>query len=776
MSKLAKVFLPLVAVGGLGAAAYYFSNHGGLGGHNVMDLARSTPQKAFFWVAAEMREEFSPSALTDQIAAAKKQYKGFSDFAAEFEKETGKTLEAVAKTYAASGYVALYAAGGRDHIEAPLGNGSPVDVVFDCQLYDPKAADEMLTKLKEKGKKETLAGQTIYVSDKDFCLTIAGDSLLVANNKATLEKAIAAAVQHKGTLAEDAQFKQAVSKVPQLSHGNGSAMYLDLNPVWNSIEKLPQVGRYTDAETFKGLHSLPYVIGGATVQGGKWSGGGFLAVNGETELAKAFLKKPTPAHELAAAVPDSWGIFLGFDSYYTYELLQAIVRLAPMGRMGLTMGMSRVGLGENGENEKKIRKAFTGQAAWGVDMSALAQASGEGFAGARSRGQTTACKSNLKNLATGLEMYAADNDGRYPANTELLVTGKYFRTLPTCPAAGKDTYSETYKAGVEPDRFSLRCTDTKDHDLAYDSDQGLTGKDAGSSAVAKQPDPSEKVQTSFLLGVKDPVAAKELVNLIGAWEKIEVGGREAYHLRQNGADLYYLVLEKPAALAFCVGPKGKESLTALVETASGKTASLAKRSNFSNFAAKYSKDSAEINFLNLKEFMQQVKQIALNSNDSDKASIEQVMGILDQHLADDLGSIQVEADGLRYTNEGSAGMLGMAGGLTLPILVPNFIKARGQGRLTACKSNEKNIATALEMYASDNAGKYPPDFQPLISGKYLRLIPTCPAASRQTYSESYQVQTSPDSFSFYCSGHNHDTLVPAGFPQYNAETGLIDHP
>ena len=41
------------------------------------------------------------------------------------------------------------------------------------------------------------------------------------------------------------------------------------------------------------------------------------------------------------------------------------------------------------------------------------------------------------------------------------------------------------------------------------------------------------------------------------------------------------------------------------------------------------------------------------------------------------------------------------------ILVPNFLKARAQGQLTACKSNCKNLATALEMYASDNGGRYP---------------------------------------------------------------------
>ena len=41
------------------------------------------------------------------------------------------------------------------------------------------------------------------------------------------------------------------------------------------------------------------------------------------------------------------------------------------------------------------------------------------------------------------------------------------------------------------------------------------------------------------------------------------------------------------------------------------------------------------------------------------------------------------------------------------ILVPNFIRARAQSQLTSCKSNLKNIGTALEMYFTDHNGQYP---------------------------------------------------------------------
>lgn len=119
------------------------------------------------------------------------------------------------------------------------------------------------------------------------------------------------------------------------------------------------------------------------------------------------------------------------------------------------------------------------------------------------------------------------------------------------------------------------------------------------------------------------------------------------------------------------------------------------------------------------------------------------------------------------------------------ILVPNFLKARAQGQLTACKSNCKNIATALEMYASDMGGRYPPTAglsAKLTTGGYLKTIPTCPAAGTNTYSAQYKAEQTPDAFSFWCIGNNHGKAYTAfagtssGYPQYNATFGLVDHP
>lgn len=110
------------------------------------------------------------------------------------------------------------------------------------------------------------------------------------------------------------------------------------------------------------------------------------------------------------------------------------------------------------------------------------------------------------------------------------------------------------------------------------------------------------------------------------------------------------------------------------------------------------------------------------------------------------------------------------------ILVPNFIRARAQGQLTSCKSNLKNIGTALEMYSTDYGGRYPTTM-PILTPNYLRVIPTCPSAGSDTYSGSYSQQTNPDGYRYQCQGGNHVGVdISADYPAYDAISGLQERP
>ncbi|MBM3463764.1 MAG: prepilin-type N-terminal cleavage/methylation domain-containing protein [Armatimonadetes bacterium] len=110
------------------------------------------------------------------------------------------------------------------------------------------------------------------------------------------------------------------------------------------------------------------------------------------------------------------------------------------------------------------------------------------------------------------------------------------------------------------------------------------------------------------------------------------------------------------------------------------------------------------------------------------------------------------------------------------ILVPNFIRARAQGQVTACKSNLKNIGTALEMYSTDSSGRFPSQLTSLTTGgNYLKSIPTCPSVGSDTYTGGFASHSNPDAYTVVCNGTNHAGVgLAAGYPQYTSIQGLVE--
>lgn len=114
-------------------------------------------------------------------------------------------------------------------------------------------------------------------------------------------------------------------------------------------------------------------------------------------------------------------------------------------------------------------------------------------------------------------------------------------------------------------------------------------------------------------------------------------------------------------------------------------------------------------------------------------------------------------------------------------LLPNFVRCRhSQGPLTACKSNLKNMGTAMEMYSTDWSGKYPHNVG-YLTPNYLKTMPDCPKAKRPTYkmtfgeSAPYNTQSYRDYYFIECTGGNHlEVDVPWNYPQYNGIIGLIE--
>lgn len=88
------------------------------------------------------------------------------------------------------------------------------------------------------------------------------------------------------------------------------------------------------------------------------------------------------------------------------------------------------------------------------------------------------------------------------------------------------------------------------------------------------------------------------------------------------------------------------------------------------------------------------------------------------------------------------------------MLVPNFVRARRQRSGTACFSNLRNIATGLEIYSSD-WGVYPPSLD-VLTPNYLKTLPECPPAGKNTYSGSFKMIRDKTQCTLICPEHRSD--------------------
>lgn len=104
-------------------------------------------------------------------------------------------------------------------------------------------------------------------------------------------------------------------------------------------------------------------------------------------------------------------------------------------------------------------------------------------------------------------------------------------------------------------------------------------------------------------------------------------------------------------------------------------------------------------------------------------------------------------------------------------LMHNLTQAKVKADLTDCQENLKNMATACEMYSTDNCGCYPHRLDQLVP-EYLPTLPHCPTGAPHYGYQWADVHTGPhsqwvDAFSICCQGQNHSQAQqPKNFPQF----------
>jgi prepilin-type N-terminal cleavage/methylation domain-containing protein len=110
--------------------------------------------------------------------------------------------------------------------------------------------------------------------------------------------------------------------------------------------------------------------------------------------------------------------------------------------------------------------------------------------------------------------------------------------------------------------------------------------------------------------------------------------------------------------------------------------------------------------------------------------------------------------------------------ILISILLPNLMVLRSRKIRSNCEANLKNIGLALDQYAADNKGKYPP-YLGKLTPRYLYSLPSCPSTKLEY---QYTYTQLPDRYTVWCNGPEAHVLVrtPEGFPQYDNLKGLTE--
>lgn len=105
----------------------------------------------------------------------------------------------------------------------------------------------------------------------------------------------------------------------------------------------------------------------------------------------------------------------------------------------------------------------------------------------------------------------------------------------------------------------------------------------------------------------------------------------------------------------------------------------------------------------------------------------------------------------------------------IAIFIPNLRRAVFKTEYVSCKTNLRNIATALSLYSNDNDSQYPPTLDGL-TPDYMKSLPLCHTHELQY---GYDRATAPAQFTVYCAGNNHPLFAQPDEPYYNSAVGLF---
>ncbi|MEW6277876.1 MAG: DUF3352 domain-containing protein, partial [Candidatus Eremiobacterota bacterium] len=507
------VLLVLVVLAALGYFLYLrMGTTEGLGA-GVLGLARVAPADTRVFLAVDQRRSGSFGKLVEDA----KKLAGEDVVSRQLDKlkETlGVSLEEVTGSVSPAAVAVLLPLEGQSGLLPPPGADKPFEAVLAVALSDPERARAALTTILQKQKVETTQtrekGATLNVAGQgaeEWAWTIHRKVLFVATGKSALARVLSAQDGSAPDLSESASFQDALKKIPVGDSGACGFCFVDTRGTLHGWEQRVPPG-VTDEATVAAVRAMEYFAGGFWAEGGQTRSGGFLKLDpkADSALVKALLTAPQAQNTTAGFVPVEWSTYSSVNVVYAYRALMGLLMALPQARQQAGSLNEQVQMMLGFHLEKDLLDTLTGDLGMSSDMiQVMPRIMDQNFTRARAQGQYTACKSNLRNIGTALEMYSTDYSGRYPSDMGHL-TPNYLKRIPDCPAAGKDTYSASYEVAATPDAYTLCCKGLSHKALGIPEDYPVytswAGLDAPYGGSAEAPD--LQPTTLILLGLKDP--------------------------------------------------------------------------------------------------------------------------------------------------------------------------------------------------------------------------------------------------------------------------------
>lgn len=788
--------LLVVAVAAVVGGLWFMTKGKPLGGSaaatGIDALASVAPAETQVFVAFDVRAQWPPEKVLARLDELKKQVPDLAKRIDEVEGRAGLKIADMVKWVSPAGFVAFFPRDGQKSlVSSPWPDDSrPFEVVSALSVSDEAVARQQLERIAPKmptpptaKDQDGLKVWTFSSGKLEMVVALGHKFVWWASSADALSRAVRVVGGSAPSLYAQTRYTEARKRA---SGQAGLFGYAALRDIVAPLGAMPEVKGRIDEQTMLGLQSLQWVIASADFADKNGEGVIFVSVDptSTSPFAKALLTAHPLTSPLAKLFPTAWGNYTAFNVSWLGTVLYQAAMLAPEARTKLGLGLGTLPMQLGFDPVGEFQKASDGDIAYATDaFLKMPEIVGGSFQGARAQGQATACASNLKNIGTACEMYSTDNAGRFP-KTLLALTPDYLRHIPTCPAAGTDTYSVSFQSTVGPDTYRVACSGHHHTEAglaenmpAFTSTLGLVGYTP--SRVSR---PLAMPTYMVAIGLKDATGARGLVerveqkarlssSVMKTVEGIEIRGYGAVPLR------WALVSQPLSALLLAVGPEAEARLVEMLATAKKPAESIDAVANLQAMISEAQGKAEQVSYADLSPLLKMAIGLLKDlpsTGDSDRETKAFIVKLFENLQVQSVSVVGVEKDGLILRSRGLGMPMIAVGGIAAAIMVPGFLRAREAGQATACKSNLKNIGTALEMYSTDNGGRFPTSLSQL-APNYLKHIPTCPAAGNDTYSTGFKSLSNPDAYTVFCGGSHHTGAgFSAGYPQYTSTQGILE--